>query len=107
MRPDWPTAAAALGSTIVPASCRVWSVGDSVSRIDSDISSSWVSFCLPKATAPLVTIIHSRPSTWYSATCSTIEASRPRARPCSSSRVMTALPSFTTKRRAYFSSLRS
>lgn len=40
-------------------------------------------------------------------TCSTIEAKRPRARPWLSSRVMTALPNFTTKRRAYFSWLLS
>lgn len=51
----------------IPTS-RVWSVGDKVSRIDNDISNSWVSFCLPNATAPLVTIIHSRPSRWHSAT---------------------------------------
>lgn len=86
---------------------RVWSLGDNVSRIDNDISSSCVSFCLPKATAPLVTIIHSRPSKWHSATCSTIDANRPSAKPLLSSRVMTALPNLITKRRAYFNWLRS
>lgn len=35
-------------------------------------------------------------------TCSTIEASRPSAKPLLSSRVITALPSLITKRRAYF-----
>lgn len=40
-------------------------------------------------------------------TCSTIDAKRPRAIPCSSARVITALPSFTTSRRAYFSCDRS
>lgn len=55
---------------------RVWSFGDRVSRIDNDISSSWVSFCLPNATAPLVTIIHSRPSKWHSATCRKKEKAR-------------------------------
>lgn len=39
-------------------------------------------------------------------TCSTIEASLPRAKPHSSPRVTTALPSFTTIRFACFSSLR-
>lgn len=39
-------------------------------------------------------------------TCSTIDASLPRARPHSSPRVTTALPSFTTIRFACFSSLR-
>lgn len=39
-------------------------------------------------------------------TCSTIDASLPRARPHSSPRVTTALPSFTTMRFACFSSLR-
>jgi len=90
-----------------PACSLVWSVGLSVSLIDMDMRSSWVSFCLPKATAPLVTMTHSRPSIWHSATCSTMDANRPRARPCSSSLVMTALPSLMTSRRAYFSSLRS
>lgn len=47
---------------------RVWSVGDKVSLMESDISNSWVNFCLPKATAPLVTIIHSLPSFCASAT---------------------------------------
>lgn len=36
-------------------------------------------------------------------TCSTIDANRPRAIPCSSSLVMTALPNFITSRLAYFS----
>jgi len=92
---------------IVPACSRVWSVGLRVSLIDIDIKSSWVSFCLPKATAPLVTMIHSRPSIWHSATCSTMDARRPRARPCSSSLVITALPSLMTNRRAYCNSVRS
>lgn len=39
-------------------------------------------------------------------TCSTIDASLPRAKPHSSPRVTTALPSFTTIRLACFSSLR-
>lgn len=39
-------------------------------------------------------------------TCSTIDASLPRAKPHSSPRVTTALPSFTTIRFACFSSLR-
>lgn len=86
---------------------RVWSFGDRVSRIDNDINNSCVSFCLPNATAPLVTIIHSRPSKWHSATCSTIDASRPSAKPLLSSRVITALPNLMTKRRAYFNWLRS
>lgn len=94
-------------TTYLPACSRVWSAGLSVSRIDRDMSNSCVSFCLPKATAPLVTMMHSRPSFWHSATCSTMEAKRPRARPCSSSLVITALPSLTTNRRAYFSWLRS
>lgn len=95
IKPDWPTAAAALGSSNNPASylveindsnyylpenahtplkseswltSRVWSLGDSVSLIDNDINNSWVNFCLPNATAPLVTKIHSRPSRWHSAT---------------------------------------
>lgn len=75
--------------------------------MERDISNSCVSFCLPKATAPLVTMMHSRPSIWHSATCSTIEANRPRASPCSSSRVMTALPNFTTNLRQYFNWFRS
>jgi hypothetical protein len=36
-----------------------------------------------------------------------MDASLPRANPCSSSRVMTALPNLMTSRRAYFSWLRS
>lgn len=43
----------------------------------------------------------------FALTCSTIEARRPRASPWLSSRVMTALPSLTTSRRAYLSWLRS
>lgn len=92
---------------ILPACSRVWSAGLSVSRIERDIKSSWCNFCFPKATAPLVTIIHSLPSIWHSATCSTIDAKRPKASPCSSSLVITALPNFTTNRRAYLSWLLS
>lgn len=40
-------------------------------------------------------------------TCSTIDASLPSAKPWLSSRVITALPSFMTRRRAYFSWLLS
>lgn len=40
-------------------------------------------------------------------TCSTMDAKRPNAIPWSSSRVITALPSLMTKRRAYLSWLRS
>lgn len=40
-------------------------------------------------------------------TCSTIDANLPNANPLLSSRVMTALPNLTTKRRAYFNWLRS
>lgn len=90
-------------STLQQLTSRLWSLCDRVSLIDSDISSSCVSFCRPKATAPLVTMIHSRPSWWHSATCSTIEARRPNARPLPSSLVITALPSFTTSLLAYFS----
>jgi hypothetical protein len=47
----------------------VWSFGDSVSLMLRDMSNSWAIFCLPNATAPLVTMIHSLPSRWHSATC--------------------------------------
>lgn len=40
-------------------------------------------------------------------TCSTMDANLPNANPCSSSLVITALPSFTTSRLAYFSWLLS
>lgn len=83
---------------IIPERFLMWPPGLSVSLIDKDINSSWASFCLPNATAPLVTIIHSRPPFWHSATCSTMDANRPSASPCSSSLVITALPNFTTKR---------
>ena len=54
---------------------------DSVSRMDMDINSSWDNFCFPKATAPLVTMIHSAPLFWISETCSMMAANLPRARP--------------------------
>lgn len=68
------------------------------SRLDFSVKKIYTcrSFCLPKATAPLVIIIHSRPLFWSSATCSTMDASRPRASPWPSSRVITALPSLIT-----------
>lgn len=92
---------------IIPERFLMCPPGLSVSLIDKDINSSWASFCLPNATAPLVTIIHSRPPFWHSATCSTMDAKRPSAKPCSSSLVITALPNFTTKRLVYVSWLRS
>ena len=40
---------------------------DRVSLIDMDMSNSCPSFCFPKATAPLVTTMHSLPWFWISA----------------------------------------
>ena len=81
----------------------VFPPADIVSRMLIDIISSWLSFCLPNATAPLVIITHSWPEFWSSATCSTMEARRPKARPLPSSLVITALPSLMTIRFACLS----
>ena len=75
---------------------------DSVSRMDMDMSSSCASFCLPNATAPLVTRMHSLPMFWISEICSMMAARRPRAMPCPSSLVTTADPILMTTRLAFF-----
>ena len=65
-----------------------------------DMRSSCPSFCFPNATAPLVIMMHSWPRFWSSATCSMIEARRPRAKPLPSEDVITALPSWKLKIRS-------